>query len=250
MIDLLVERSAKGGPWMAHWVDGIGCCWIDRDWDALAHRAKAEAGRYAAWRSAWQRGFGLPSGEARVVETVQTGGGPVGVSGSPMAICAGDRAPAAITNVIEAFEVADHAWIELERLIARLTPARRSIPPSTGKRTIEETLEHLGNCFWWYCSRIDDDLPEWPDAGLSPEERARSFLRMARAWCIKRAEADSRTVPVKVPARYPTDDPTEQWTLGKVIRRQAEHLWEHRETIERDTASLSRTRDDHGSSVK
>jgi hypothetical protein len=51
---------------------------------------------------------------------------------------------------------------------------------------------------------------------------------------------------VKVPARYPTDDPTEQWTLAKVIRRQAEHLWEHLGTIERDAASLLLTQGESG----
>jgi hypothetical protein len=223
---------------MAHWVDGPGSCWIDSDHDTLIRRAAAEAGRYAEWRRAWQPGFDLPEGAARVVEEVQTAGGPVGVSGSPMALFARDHAPVAIPSVLEFFDVADQAWIDIERLIALLSSAQRSTPPSAGKRTIEETLEHLGNCFWWYCSRIDDELPEWPDAGLSFEERAGSFLRLARSWGLARAEIDGSAVPVKVPARYPTDDLKEQWTLAKVIRRQAEHLWEHLGTIERDVATL------------
>jgi hypothetical protein len=238
MIDLLVERSAGSGPWMAHWVGGPGCCWIESNHDTLIRRAAAEAGRYAEWRRAWQQAFGLPTGAARVVEEVQTAGGPVGVSGSPMALFARDRAPVAIPNVLESFDVADQAWIDIKRLIASLSTAQRSSPPSVAKRTIEETLEHLGNCFWWYCSRIDDELPEWPDAGLSFEERADAFLRLARSWCRERADVDGPAVPLKVPARYPTDDPTEQWTLAKVIRRQAEHLWEHLGAIERDVATL------------
>ena len=236
MIDLLVERSAGGGPWMAHWIGGAGCCWIDGDRDTLAGRAAAEAGRYWAWRSTWQPAFGRPAGAARILEEVRTAGGPVGVSGSPMAIFARDRAPVATADVIEAFDVADHAWADIGRSIARLSPARRSTPPSAGRRTIEETLEHLGNCFWWYCSRIDDGLPDWPDAGLSFEERAGAFLRRARAWCRERAGTGGPAAsgPAVVPTRYPTDDPEEQWTLAKVIRRQAEHLWEHLGTVERD----------------
>jgi len=238
MIDLLVERSARDGPWMAHWVDGPGCCWIACDHALLVRRAAAEAGRYAEWRRAWQPAFGLPGGAAMVAEEVQTAGGPVGVSGSPMALFIRDRAPVAIPKVLESFDVADHAWIDIKRLIALLGSAQRSSPPFAAKRTIEETLEHLGNCFWWYCSRIEDELPEWPDAGLSFEERADAFLRRSRSWCLERAGVDGPSVSVKVPARYPTDDPTEQWTLAKVIRRQAEHLWEHLDTIERDVAAL------------
>ena len=223
---------------MARWVSGPGCCWIDSNHDTLIRRAAAEAGRYAEWRRAWQPGSDLPTGATRVVEEVHTAGGHVGVSGSPMALFARDRAPVAIPNVLESFDVAGQAWIDIERLIALLSSAQRSVPPSAGKRTIEETLEHLGNCFWWYCSRIDDELPEWPDAGLSFEKRAGSFLRQAGSWCLERAEFDSSAVSVKIPARYPTDDPAEQWTLAKVIRRQAEHLWEHLGTIERDVAIL------------
>jgi hypothetical protein len=153
-----------------------------------------------------------------------------------MALFARDCAPVAIPHVTEAFDVADHAWADIARRIARLGSAQRSTPPSAGKRSIEETLEHLGNCFWWYCSRIDDGLPDWPDAGLSFEERADAFLRRARAWCRERAGTGGPAAsgPAVVPTRYPTDDPEEQWTLAKVIRRQAEHLWEHLGTVERD----------------
>jgi hypothetical protein len=237
LIDLLVERSAGGGPWMAHWVGGAGCCWVDGDHDTLIRRAAAEAGRYTEWRRAWQPGFGPPAGAVRIIEELQTAGGPVGSSGSPMALFARDCAQVAISHVIEAFDVADHAWADIERRIARLGPTRRSTAPSAGKRSIEETLEHLGNCFWWYCSRIDDGLPDWPDAGLSYEARAGAYLLNARAWCIERAggggPAASGTKAV-VPTRYPTDDPAEQWTLAKVIRRQAEHLWEHLGAVARD----------------
>jgi len=169
---------------------------------------------------------------------MQTAGGPVGASGSPMALFARDRVPVASQDVLEALSVAERIWKDITTWIDRLSPAQRRKPPSPGKRTIEETLEHFGNCFWWYCSRIDDGLPEWPDAGLSQEERADSFLKLARAWCLERAAAESAIVSPNVPKRYPTDDPLEEWTLAKVIRRQAEHLWEHRGTLGRDVARI------------
>lgn len=241
MIDLLVERSSGGGPWMAHWVGGPGCCWIEADRDALLGRAAAEAGRYAAWRISWQPGFFPPSGVVRVLEEEFTAGGPVGASGSPMALFARDRVSVRTSDAGEALDVAAHAWADIVRLIGSLSPDERSIQPSAGKRTIEETLEHVGNCFWWYCSRIDEELPEWPDAGLSFEERADVFLQRARAWCLARAGTGGSVAAVKVPTRYPTDDPAERWTLGKVVRRQAEHLWEHLGTVERDVGALRRS---------
>jgi hypothetical protein len=238
VIDLLVERSAKGEPWMAHWVGGTGCCWIEKDRDALIRQAATETTRYALWRTAWEPEFSLPSGEAKVLEEIQTTGGPVGISGSPMAIFTRDRVPVASQDVLEAFAVADHIWDDIKKWIARLSPVQRKSPPFPGKRSIEETLEHLGNCFWWYCSRIDDELPEWSDAGLSQEKRADSFLKMARSWCLDRATTNGSVVSSHVPKRYPTDDPLEEWTLAKVIRRQAEHLWEHRGLLERSAGSL------------
>lgn len=226
---------------MAHWVGSPGCCWIDSDRDSLLRRAASEAGRYAAWRISWQPGFSPPSGAGRVLEEARTAGGPVGASGSPMAIFAHDRAPVLSAVAGESFDVAVHAWTDIVRLIGGLNPAERSVPPSAGRRTIEQTLEHLGNCFWWYCSRIDEGLPEWPNAGLSFEARAGVFLWQARAWCLERAGTRGSGVTETVPTRYPTDDPAERWTLGKVVRRQAEHLWEHLATVERDVGTLRRS---------
>ena len=36
-----------------------------------------------------------------------------------------------------------------------------------------------------------------------------------------------KRVLIHIPKRFPTTDPAEQWTHGKVCRRQAEHVWEH-----------------------
>jgi hypothetical protein len=85
---------------------------------------------------------------------------------------------------------------------------------------------------------------------MSLEERADSFLRLARAWCLERAKADTSATSAKVPARHPTDDPTERWSLAKVIRRHAEHLWEHLGTIAADIASLQLSRGKPGSRMR
>ena len=123
MIDLLVERSAKGGPWMAHWVGGTGCCWIEDDRDALINQAAAETTRYVSWRRAWDSPSALPSGEARILETTQTAGGPVGASGSPMALFARDRVLVVSKDVREAISVAEHIWNDITTWIHRLGPA-------------------------------------------------------------------------------------------------------------------------------
>jgi hypothetical protein len=91
---------------MAHWIGGTGCCWIEKDRDSLISRTTAETKRYAFWRKAWQPEFALPTGEARVLEEIQTAGGPVGISGSPMALFECDRVQVLEDDVIEAFDVA------------------------------------------------------------------------------------------------------------------------------------------------
>lgn len=58
---------------------------------------------------------------------------------------------------------------------------------------------------------------------------------------LARAGTGGSVAAVKVPTRYPNDDPAERWTLAKVVRRQAEHLWERLGTVERDVGALRRS---------
>lgn len=120
----------------------------------------------------------------------------------------------------------------LEELVTRAqaVPAERwDVAPEPGRRTLRETLVHVGNAVWWYCSRIDDAVsePEGEDGDQTSDPAGR-ILRLADwalSWCL--SLDNDRREQIQRPTRHLTDDPEELWTLGKVLRRQAEHAVEH-----------------------
>ncbi len=98
--------------------------------------------------------------------------------------------------------------------------------PGPGRRSPRETLHHLANCEWWYCSRLNDRLPE-PGRGCPRETRARlaHLLEFAQSYLISLPPAArSRVV---TPRRFASPGGREVWTAGKVLRRLAEHEFEH-----------------------
>jgi predicted RNase H-like HicB family nuclease len=128
------------------------------------------------------------------------------------------------------------AWIRT--IVTPLTAGQRAWAPAPGRRTIDETLDHIGNCIWWYTSRLDDGLPEPPQVDSEDP-----LDRMDRAFALS-AEFLSRVTladrtRVYVPTRYPTCDCTEVWTHTKVCRREAEHVWAHRSGLLRDTRAAA-----------
>jgi hypothetical protein len=104
--------------------------------------------------------------------------------------------------------------------------------PEDGSLSAAETLDHIGDGLWWFCSRLSDDLPEpgseCPANGLP---RIQCLIPWAEAWLLS-VEAGKRN-EVLVPTRYPSQDPSEAWTFAKVCRRQAEHVVEHLDALAR-----------------
>ena len=60
-------------------------------------------------------------------------------------------------------------------------------------------------------------------------DRIERLLEAARE-CLLTVPLESRTI-VHVPTRFLTKDPHEAWTHAKVCRREAEHMWEHLQTL-------------------
>jgi len=110
--------------------------------------------------------------------------------------------------------------------VESLSASDRARRPVQDRRSVDETLEHVGNCVWWYCSRIDDGLPE-PEEVTSedPLDRIDRLFAAAETY-LPSVPASART-SIHVPTRFPTADPNERWTHTKVCRRQAEHAWTH-----------------------
>jgi hypothetical protein len=120
----------------------------------------------------------------------------------------------------------------LEDLVSRALAVPQEewdTPAEPGKRTLREQLIHVGNAVWWYCSRVDDTVPEpeGEDGDQTPDPPGR-ILRLtewALHWCLG-LDRDHRE-QIQRPTRFLSDDPEELWTLGKVLRRLAEHSIEH-----------------------
>jgi hypothetical protein len=114
----------------------------------------------------------------------------------------------------------------MARMLSPLEGAAFDRRPEGGGRSLAETLDHIGRCLWWYCSRLSDELPEpggeCPEHGLA---RIQCLIPFAESWLL--AVPADRRADVIVPSRFPTRDPAEAWTFRKVCRRQAEHMVEH-----------------------
>ncbi len=153
-------------------------------------------------------------------------GSPVWISGNAAALFSYDLMPLDDPTI--------HAYLRFTRQVMRcissiidqLPAAMRTHKADTEHRSFDEMLTHIGNCVWWYCSRINDELPE-------PDEPAHEdpLIRIARL--LDQAEQYLCSVPVSernivhIPARFKTIDPDEPWTHTKASQREAEHMWEH-----------------------
>lgn len=117
------------------------------------------------------------------------------------------------------------AWIR--SVVTSLSSEQRARTPSPDRRSIDKTLEHIGNCIWWYLSRMDDTLPEPADVeGEDQVDRMERLVELASDTLLGTPLARRKTV--YTPTRYPTADREESWTHAKVCRREAEHVWAHR----------------------
>lgn len=163
-------------------------------------------------------------------------GAPVWASGNPAVLFAGDRAALDDAAVGAHLRVARLALEEARDLVAPLSAAQLAWQPGPARRSLAQTLEHLGNVAWWYASRLDDGWPEPVEpADEHPGERPLRLLEVAGAFLM--GVPAVRRTEIHVPRRYPTRDPDEAWTHAKACRRLAEHALEHLPGVRRDAAA-------------
>jgi len=236
--DLLIE-DAQGAGVFGHIPELPGLCFRA---ESAAEAERAGPGRireYAGWladeglNDLTDRSAGLIH-RARsdepdrpcVVVTERVAGAPVWESGNAAALFARDLCPLDDAAVLAHLRFVRSVLAAIRVLVSPLSMSQRARRPAPGRRSIDETLEHIGNCVWWYGSRIDDQLPE-PDEppGDDPLDRIDRLFESAAAHLS--AVPPSERSLVCVPNRFPTRDPQERWTHTKVCRRQAEHAWEH-----------------------
>ncbi len=237
-LDLCVEVAPSGGCF-GHIPSLPGLCFRATAAEQLREAAAEEILKYAQWLDAAALttltpetmilaecvGAGHVDG-VDLVEAERLDGSPVWISGNPAALFACDRA-ALDNGIVRARmqftqRVIHHIW----HCVSGLTRAQRAWRPGEDRRSLDETLTHIGNCVWWYCSRIDDTLPEPIEhSGEDPIMRTRRLVILAKAFLLVAAAPERKRI--HVPSRFQTSDPEEPWTHGKACRRQAEHVWEH-----------------------
>jgi len=205
----------------------------------LEKAAPARIREYAQWLSA--EGLADLTPETRaLVSQVQSGdvtglravvtehctGALVWDSGNPAVLFEHDHGPLVDGAVAAHLRFVRRILDRMRELITPLSSEQRTRRAALERRSVDETLKHVGNCVWWYCSRIDDDLPEPEEiANEDPLDRIDRLFEIAETFLF--AVPLSARATVHIPTRFQTADPNERWTHTKVCRRQAEHAWAH-----------------------
>lgn len=226
VIEIQLEQGPRG-MCMGHWAGSWGCCWLGNTSREVVNNSKKEVEKFIRFRKKWDPGIEIPEpGEIKVAEFVRNSAGEVGASGAPMALFSSDKNELSKRNVEEAFTVTGYIRQEIENRVEGLSKEEFEFQPNSNRRSLQETLQHIGNTVWWYCSRIDQKVDQWADNNLNELNRIEFFHEKARIFLLEKIK-EGESNKVYIPTLYPTLDPGEKWTARKVLRRQVEHLWEH-----------------------
>jgi len=234
-LDLLVEDAGDLGV-LGHVPALPGLCFRASGPEEVKAIAPARIAEYVAWLRSENlidltpettRRTGIEDGsDVSVVIAEQVRGAPVWESGNAAALFERDLQPLDDAGVEAYLRFTRRVLDRIRDAVASLPASERARRPAPDRRSVDETLEHVGNCVWWYCSRIDDNLPEPEEPpGEDPLDRIDRLFEIAKAFLLAIPQVErART---HVPARFPTANPNERWTHAKVCRRQAEHAWTH-----------------------
>ena len=237
-LSLLLELAPQGGC-LAHIPSLPGLCFRADDPAKALSLAREQVAVYGRWlleQSAQRLNTATVAlvrllekdslSSVEIVEEERLAGSPVWLSGNPAAFFQHDRQPLTEAAVVAHLDFTRRVIAGFREIVTPLTAAQSAWSPAPGQRSIVDTLTHIGNCVWWYCSRVDDTLPEPEDNPTETAlDRIDRLLQEAAGFLLK-FPFEKRAL-IHVPKRFPTIDPAEQWTHGKVCRRQAEHAWEH-----------------------
>ncbi len=235
---LLSEVVPKDGCF-GHIPDLPGLCFRGEDLAQLEAKAPEQISGYVQWVMAEGLQDLNPTvtmladlmsrnsfNSIRVVKGETIAGSPVWISGNPAALFDYDLRPLADAGILAYLRFTQQALKRIGDLAEALPKSQREHHPVQEHRSVDEMLTHVGNCVWWYCSRIDDNLAEPDDlAGETPFQRIGRLFDFAIKY-LRSIPLPERII-VHTPKRFLTNDPWEQWTHTKSCRRQAEHAWEH-----------------------
>jgi len=239
--DLLIEDAGAEGC-LGHVPALPGLCFRARSAEEAEAIASDRIAEYAAWlRAEGLADLTLETAEGfsglRIVVAEHVAGAPVWESGNAAVLFRTDLRPLDDRAVAARLRFVRRVLDRIRDAVVPLSASDRAKRPAPDRRSVDETLEHVGNCVWWYCSRIDDDLrePEEPP-GEDPLDRIDRLYEGAEGFLL--AVPYSARATVHVPNRFPTKDPDERWTHAKVCRRQAEHVWAHLGGLKRQVPEI------------
>lgn len=249
VLDLYVE-AATGGVCMGHIPTLPGFCFLSESTEKIDPRALEDLTEYGKWLeereltdlTATARGLveilsTNGAGAIALRERERIVGAPVWESGNAAALFSVDHRVLADKDVRAHLRFVAEVLTHIRSVVELLTEDQRVRCPAPGRRSLDETLEHIGNCIWWYASRIDDALPEPPDVEHEdPLDRIDRFAVFATDYLLSVPFSERKRV--HTPKRFLTKDPNEQWTHAKVCRREAEHAWAHLLSILRDVRTV------------
>ena len=247
-LDLYIE-VAEGGACMGHIPSLPGFCVRAASVNELEGHTRRVLSDYVDFLAAHDAA-NLNSTTAKIVDAASAGrldsvsirerervfGAPVWESGNAAALFSIDRRLLSSEEVDVNFRFVRVVLNRMRAPIEPLSSDQRGRRPALDRRSLDETLEHIGNCVWWFASRIDDSLPE-PDEidGEDPLDRIDQHVVIAREVLLSVPLAERSTI--YIPKRFPTLYPREPWTHAKACRREAEHVWAHWRGAGRDQRS-------------
>jgi len=248
--DLLVEVAPIDGCF-AHIPALPGLCYRAYDPEGAMRIAQDQIANYLKWLlekelsdlnpkvftlASWVNSQNFAG--VRVIERERRDGAPLWISGNPTVLFEYDHQPLDDTAVRAHLRFVCQIVKSIRAKVDVMHPDHRGRKPTPQIRSIDETLTHIGNCVWWYCSRIDNELPEpIESADETPMARIERLLEAAKKNLLA-IPNQSRTT-VHIPTRMLTKDPQEAWTHTKVCRRQAEHMWEHLQTLDEEIGTAA-----------
>lgn len=252
LLELLTEVAPGAGSF-GHIPALPGLCFRADNPESAKQEALSQIAKYAEWQMGKNIVFPNPTvatlvhlvlaerfESIKLIETEQRTGSPLWISGNPAALFDYDLRPLDDAAINAHLLFVKQVIQKIHSLVKPLPLELRRRKPTPDQRSINEMLTHIGNCIWWYCSRIDDSLPE-PEELAEEEPLSRTMRLFEDASKYLLAVSQSQRTTIHIPTRFRTSDPEEQWTHTKVCRRQAEHVWEHLSELTERIKQLSLT---------
>lgn len=227
-MDIYLDGSGQG-HWMGHFLEETGCIWIAPTKEETVARAAAEIEGFYEWLCSHGEPPGRRgAGGIRVAAAQEVRD--FGRSGAAVGFFEPDREPATLVDITTAVRRLGYARRDLLEAVAGLPDAVLDWRPPAGKRTMRENLHHVRNCQGWYLTRV---LGREAARSLLPEPwPAETFASLE--WVMRRAVTALLALPEPLRSGvHRAEEPAEDWTARKMLRRFVEHEREHVEVVRR-----------------